>query len=516
MVSERTLENDIEALEAKDRHDASSSEQGHIIQKTDAPVVTTKPSNGRPPFSLGHELVFTSTLLCGQIVVQAGIGQGLAPLHIIGDHFSVTNNGELSWYIASFALITGTFILVAGRLGDMYGSKRILIIGFSIYGLWSLIAGAGYFLRSSDKLFVVARALQGIGASLLLPNAVAILGRTYPPGMRKNMVMSLFGAFAPGGYILGCLFSSIFAQFTIWAWAYFAMAIACAVLATIAHFVIPASPPKPNIDRTVDWLGFGFGISGLVLFNVAWNQGPIVGWPTPYVYVLFILGVLAFVAFVIVEIRAERPLVPVQQLNLHIALVLLAILAGWSSFTVWLYYLWQFLEELRGVTPLLATAQNTPSAISGFVASVTTGILIGKIGVPPIMILAMSAFLISNILVATMPVDQIYWAQTFVATVIVPWGMDMSFPAAVIMLSAAVPPEHQGIAASLALTTTNYAMSIGLGIAGTAVSSLSDGSDLLADCRHAWYVGIGLSGLGMVIAMISMLNERRHPTMKPH
>ncbi|QKX57648.1 uncharacterized protein TRUGW13939_04766 [Talaromyces rugulosus] len=454
MGLERTLENDIEALEAKDRHDACSSEHGPIIQKTDAPVETTKPSNGRPPH-------------------RSGTGASA-----FGDHFSVTNNGELSWYIASFALITGTFILVAGRLGDMYGLKRILIIGFLIYGLWSLIAGAWYFLRSIDKLFVVARALQGIGASLLLPNAVAILGRTYPPGMRKSMVMSLFGAFAPGGYILGFLFSSIFAQFTIWVWAYFAMAIACAVLATMAHFVIPASPPKPNIDRTFDWLGFGLGFAGLVLFNVAWNQGPTVGWPTPYVYVLLILGVLAFVAFVIVEIRTERPLVPVQQLNLHIA--------------------FQFLEELRGVTPLLATAQNTPSAISGFVASVTTGILIGKIGVPPIMILAMLAFLISNILVATMP------------------GMDMSFPAAVIMLSAAVPPEHQGIAASLALTTTNYAMSIGLGIAGTAVSSLSDGSDLLADCRHAWYMGIGLSGLGMVISMISLLYERRHPTLKPH
>lgn len=505
-------------LEAREHIDSGSSDTGPVHEKSIEPTIPQQPvnPNGRPPMSLSHEILFTSTLLCGQIVSQAGIGQGLAPLHIIGNHFDVTNNGELSWYIASFSLITGTFILVAGRLGDMYGSKKILMIGFCVYSVWSFIAGAGYFLRSSDKLFVVARALQGIGAALLLPNAIAILGRTYPPGMRKNMVMSLFGAFAPGGYILGCLFSSIFAQFAIWAWGYFAMGIACLVLATMAMFVIPATPPKPNTDRRFDWLGFISGVAGLVLFNVAWNQGPNVGWSTPYVYVLLILGVLASVVFVLVEKHAVRPLVPVKELNWHIAFVLLAILAGWSSFSIWLYYLWQYLENLRDVSPLLATAQNAPSAISGFAASVVTGILIGKIGVPPIMVLAMIAFLIANILVATMPVNQTYWSQTFIATIIVPWGMDMSFPAAVIMLSAAVPQEHQGIAASLALTTTNYAMSIGLGIAGTAVRSLSDGTDLLADCRHAWYVAIGLSGVGVGVALLSMVYERRNPTLKPH
>lgn len=515
MDAERLPDSNIEGLPGT-MHEITPSEQQTVTNKIEPETEIAKPRNGRPPLSLLHELIFTSTLLCGQILVQAGIGQALAPLHIIAKHFDVSNNGEASWYIASFALVTGTFILVAGRLGDMYGSKHILIIGFLVYGVWSLIAGAGYFDRSNDKLFVIARALQGVGASLLLPNAVAILGRTYPPGLRKNMVMSLFGAFAPGGYILGCLFSSIFAQFTIWAWAYFAMGIACFVLATVAYFAIPKPILKPETSKSFDWLGFGFGIAGLVLFNVAWNQGPNVGWSTPYVYVLLILGVLAFAGFFLIERRVERPLVPVQQFNWHIAFVLLAILAGWSSFTVWLYYIWQFLEQLRGATPLLTTAQNTPSAISGFFASITTGYLIGKIGVPPIMILAMIAFFIANVLAATMPVDQTYWTQTFFATIIVPWGMDMSFPAAVIMLSAAVPPEHQGIAASLALTTTNYAMSIGLGIAGTAVSNLGDGSDLLADCRHAWYVAIGLSGLGIVIAFTSMLYERRNPILKPH
>lgn len=130
------------------------------------------------------------------------MGQGLAVLDMIGDQFHVTSNGELSWYMASFSLTTGTFIPVA-------------VGGLVTYAVWSFVAGASYFLRTSDKLFIVPRALQDIGASLHLPNAVAILGRTYPIGKRKAMVFSLFGAFAPGGYMLGSLFTVIPAQFSI-------------------------------------------------------------------------------------------------------------------------------------------------------------------------------------------------------------------------------------------------------------------------------------------------------------
>ncbi|CAI7584824.1 unnamed protein product [Penicillium viridicatum] len=135
--------------------------------------------------------------------------QGLAVLDMIGDQFHVASNGGLS------CLTTGTFIRVVGRLGDIYGSKLITVGGLVTYAVWSFVARASYFLRTSDKLFIVARALQGLGASLVLPNAVAILRRTYPIGKHKAMVFSLFGAFAPGCYMLGALFIATPAQFSI-------------------------------------------------------------------------------------------------------------------------------------------------------------------------------------------------------------------------------------------------------------------------------------------------------------
>jgi MFS family permease len=506
----RLIRNKIAAM-TTDVERGSHSPNEHSPSESDRTGESTEekpvaPNNARPPFSFFREVAFVGTLVTAQITMLAGLSQGLSPALYIGSRFNVTNNGELSWYVASFALTVGTFILIAGRLGDMYGHKRIFILGYIAYGVWSMVAGAGYYLPT-DKLFVVSRALQGLAASLILPNAVAILGRTYPPGLRKNLVFSLFGAAAPSGYMIGAAFSSLVAQFAPWSWEYFAMGLACFLFALCATWTLPIE----NVvsEGNFDWLGSISGVSGLILINVAWNQGPTVGWSTPYVYILLILGVLSMVVFVFVERRAEKPLLPVGVLNLWTGYTLAALACGWATFGIWLYYLWQFLQVLRGYSPLAVTAQSVPSAISGFASAAATAILISKIGVPLLMVLALTSFCGATIILATMPIQQTYWAQTFAAALVMPWGMEMSFPTAIIMASAAVPKQHQGIAASMVLTTTNYAISIGLGIAGTVASNVGSNGDVLATCRHAWYTGIGISGLGIVIAVVSALHQRK-------
>jgi MFS family permease len=110
------------------------------------------------------------------------------------------------------------------------------------------------------------------------------------------------------------------------------------------------------------------------------------------------------------------------------------------------------LEVLRGLTPLLAIAYLSPLTISGSLAAVLTGLFIHKLGPAWVMVIAMCAFLIGSVLLATLPVFQIYWAQIFVCMLITPFGMDMSFPSATLVISNAAKKEHQGVAASLVST----------------------------------------------------------------
>lgn len=458
-----------------------------------------------------HEVTFIVIICSAQFLTQCGLGQTIFPLHLIGQSFGRQTPGQLSWYIAAYSLTVGTFILIAGRLGDMFGHKLLLIIGFSWYALWSLIAGLSVYSHA-PIFFDACRALQGIGPAMLLPNSLAILGRTYPPGRKKEMAFSLFGAAAPGGAILGGAVSSLIAERSWWPWAYWCMAIVCCLAGSCAFFVIPSTAVKRTSDQSFDFWGSITGVAGLVLMNVAWNQAPVVGWGNPYVIVLLILGAILLVAFFMVEQKVTQPLVPFKALSGKAGFVLGCVALGWSSFGIWLLYLLQFMQVLRNVTPLESAAQFAPTAVVGFIAAVVTGFLLSRVRTSYIMAVAMTSFCVGIILLATMPIEQTYWIQTFLSMLVTVWGMDMSFPAATVLLSNLVPKGQQGVAASLVSTVLNYSISIGLGIAGTVESQVSQGgTEVLRGYRGAWYAGIGLSGMGVLLSVCFILDERRKP-----
>ena len=250
--------------------------------------------------------------------------------------------------------------------------------------------------------------------------------------------------------------------------------------------------------------------------NVAWNQGPNVGWPTSYVYFLLIIGFMFLVAFAVVEMKIDQPLVPLKALSGDTGYVLACIAAGWASFGIWIYYTIQFMERIQGSSPLLAATHIVPSCVTGVIFALMIIPLMPRLGPTYIMVIAMLGFLLGNVLVATVPANQTYWGQLFFAFLIVPSGMDMSFPAATLMLSSSVPKEHQGIAASLVATIVNYSISIGLGIAGTVETQVEPkGSNLLRGFRSAWYTAIGLAGTGLLISMYAAFTKHRRGRNRP-
>ncbi|KAJ5942181.1 hypothetical protein N7516_002349 [Penicillium verrucosum] len=431
------------------------------------------------PKSLPREVLFVAIICSSQLLTQAGLALSIVPQHIIGRSFGIDNQpGKLSWFSSGYSLTVGTFILIAGRFGDVFGHKPFFVGGYVWFALWSCLAGVAAY--SGPSFFIFCRTMQGIGPAFLLPNAIAIVSRCYDPGLRQNMIFCLFGATAPGGFLLGAVFSSLLSQrLCVW--------------------------------KRIDVGGSVTGVAALVLFNFAWNQGPVVGWTTPYTYSIMIIGILVFIVFVLIEKRVSHPLIPFGVLRFDSLFTLACVSAGWSSFGIFVFYTLNLLEVLREQTPLLTSAQMTPIAISGIFAAGATGLLLNNFRESTVMLISMTFFLIGGVIFATMPVDQIYWAQTFVGIIVLPWGMDSSFPAATIILSRAMPRQHQGLAASLVTTFVNYSISIGLGFAGTVESQVNgQGNNVLQGYRGAFYMGVGLAGLGVVVALLFCLVERFH------
>lgn len=464
------------------------------------------------------------------MLLDSGFHQTLCMLQIIAADLSATQPTQLVWLMAGYGLTVGTFILLAGRLGDIYGYKRLFLIGNLWFALSSLLAGFAVFIpthtltyhQARYDIFLLARLLQGIGPALMIPNGVALLGATYVPGPRKAMLFAIFGAMAPASAIISPAITGALALLW-WPYAFWALAIVLIVVIVAGLFVIPeplnlAAECREITDRDqnqhgfanlcaeLDVLGAVTGVSGLVSISVALNQGSLAGWRNVYVSALFISGLLLCSLFILVEKRARKPLIPLEALNMGVGFVLAAIGCGWGCFGIYIFYIWQFYEVLRGASPLLATAWHSPILVSGVAAALTTGLIIHRVGPAVVMALALLAFTVGITLIATTPINQSYWLQTFFCNVIITWGMDLSFPAATLMLSDLVAPEHQGIAASLVTTVINYSGALALGLAGAVELQVNGGGlepeNILRGYRGAWYLGIALGAMGFVVSLL--------------
>ncbi|CZR55885.1 related to Drug resistance protein YOR378W [Phialocephala subalpina] len=390
--------------------------------------LTVEKTPGQEQMSVVHELTFIITICMAQIFALAGIGQGF------GKQLGSNERWRAQSVSGSVQFTVGTFILPAGRLGDMYGHKKIFLIGAIWFGVWSLIAEFSVYLGTI--LFSVCRGFQGISPALMVPNALAIGGRSFQ-GEKKNYVFAFFGACVTefvAGVVLGGLFVAIFSELVWWLWTYWVQGMILFVYMATSFLILPRDALELKEDGTkptFDFAGTITGVSRLVLFNFAWNQAGVVGWTVPYTYILLIF------------------------------------------------------------------AQQVPVAPSGLIASLAIGFFLSKMKVAYIMVAAMACFLIGQILIATTPVGQTYWAQTFVSLVIKPWGMDMSFPAGTIILSNGMPREHQGIAASLINTTVNYSISLRFGISQ------------LGSTVWGWRSRCGSSGFLWSEARLSVKEEMR-------
>ncbi|KAJ2974921.1 hypothetical protein NUW58_g6113 [Xylaria curta] len=493
--------------------DGKSIKDGEGIAPQQSRVESIWPAEN---ISLPQEYLMVFVACMAQFCTQASFGSVLVLMHTIGGSFDVTNPGRLAWLISGYSLTVGTFILFFGRLGDAFGYKRLLLIGFLWFSLWSVVVGLSVY--SNYTLIIFARVLQGIGPAICLPNALAILGSVYPPGHRKAMVFAFFGAVAPVGAVIGSAVASAI-SLAWWPWAFWAFSIWLAVLAVLGYVAIPDQPQKDEafaygytwraLNEELDLPGAVTGVTSLVLFNFAWNQAPIVGWATAETIVPLILGLVIFGVFAWVELKfAAKPLLPFDAVNGDVAFVLGAVACGWATFGIWVLYFIQILQEIRQLSPLLTVAWMAPLPVSGTIAAIITGTLLGPFQVRPpiVMTLALAAFTIGITLIATVPPDQIYWGQIFVCTIIIPFGMDMSFPAATLILSNAVKREHQGVGASLVNTVVNYSISLGVGFASIVEVHVNHG-DQLAGYRGGLYFGVGLASLGLGICILFLIRE---------
>ena len=174
----------------------------------------------------------------------------------------------------------------------MYGGYVLFNTGLIWFGIWALAAG---FSRNYVML-VVFRALQGLGCAAFMPAGIMLLGKTYRPGPRKNLVFGIYGAFAPIGFFVGILIGGVAGQFLTWRWYFWIGTIIVAVICATSLLTIPRDFREANPDGKIkmDWLGVLTIVPGLVLvvFALTDSSSAPSGWASPQIIVTLVVGVL--------------------------------------------------------------------------------------------------------------------------------------------------------------------------------------------------------------------------------
>ncbi|KAL4402830.1 transmembrane transporter [Malassezia pachydermatis] len=457
-----------------------------------------------------HSLIYIFTVAISQMFSVGSLGIAAFSMRQTAADFHAPSS-EMVWYLAAYGITSGVFVLIAGRLGDVFGHKYIFIAGW----LWTAAFSLGAGFCSTSVVFDVMRGLTGVGTAMITPCAIALLARAFPPGSTwKNMAFALFGFFAPTGFVVGGAIGAGFAQNVTWRWAYWFWAIMCLFFAILSFLVIPHRLGKslPGVSMmNYDYVGSLLGVAGLLLFAVAWSQGGGLGWDTVYVYVLLIVSVVCTGLFAVWETIIKHPVLPPSLWTRPgFVPMILALFFGWNSFGVLIYFGPEFLLEFRDLTPLHAVAEFTPIIICGLVATLSAGFFVDWMPVQYIFFAACCSFLFGNLMFSLTPAHQMYWKMVFPAFALTGFGPDLSFTAASIVISNTLLPSEQGVGGSLINTVVLYSAGLGMSIAGTVEHYvlLDTNNDLLLAFRACLWLGVGFAGISIFIVVFFVRDVR--------
>lgn len=261
-------------------------------------------------------------------------------LPTVADALDIPSDVQV-WPASVFSLVVGSFLLPFGRVADMYGGYLVFNLGLIWFLAWTVVAG----FSPDYTILIVARAMQGFGPAAFLPTGIMILGQTYRPGPRKNLIFSLYGAFAPLGFYLGVIIGGVTGDLLSWRWYFWLGSFVVFACCLGGIFSLPRIRPQGQHDGKeprMDVWGMLTTVPAIVLIVYAVTDGAHTpkGWATDYVIATFVLGVvLLAVTFYIEGWVSPQPLLPASLFKpKYMKTLFLSLTFAYGTFGVFLFY----------------------------------------------------------------------------------------------------------------------------------------------------------------------------------
>jgi EmrB/QacA subfamily drug resistance transporter len=409
-------------------------------------------------------------LALAQFMIVLDISIVNVALPAIQDAFNMSQT-NLQWIVTAYTLAFGGFLLLGGRAADLYGRRKLFMIGTLLFGVASLANG----LATSGTMLIVLRGLQGLAAAMMSPAALSIVLVTYREGHERNVALSVWGAVASGGAAAGVLFGGIITQYLGWRWNFFVnVPVAIAVLFATWKLV-----PRHESEETHNNLDLPGAVSitaSLMLLVYALVKAPSLGWTSSTSLQYFGLSALLMAFFIANELSAKHPLVPLKIFRIRNVtaanLVQMPIVAGmFSTF----FFITLYAQQVLGYSPVRTGVCFLVIPIVIAIAATNVPRLIQKIGFKPILVVGPLFVAAALYWFAHVRVEGNFVHDLLPGFVLMGLGMGMNFIAITVAATSGVPPQESGLASGILNTSQQIGGALGLAIlTGIATSSTLD------------------------------------------
>ncbi|CAI6313761.1 unnamed protein product [Periconia digitata] len=489
------------------------------------------------PFTRARCIALVMTVTTAAFLNTMGIQSAVIILPAIGRELNIPNTRQ-QWIVSAYNLTFGCFLLLCGRIADVYSKRSIFIWGSA----WATLTSILVPFARNEIAFDVLRGLQGLGAAAMVPTAIGILGVTFPQGKAKNYAFSCYGAGSPLGTIFGQIFGGLVGEYLDWRWVFWIFGI-LAALCTVSSICFIPTLPAPSVAGTVttltapsttrnsiDWLGGAIITTGLVLLLFALSEGNVVGWRTPWVSTILVLSILLILVFGTYQHWLEtkitrnpngnnqRPLMKISMFrNVRFTAANIVMMLYLSSFNNFLIYASFWFQEYQGLSVIQTTLRLLPLGVAGFLVSLLTSILLPHLRTRTLLQTGTLSLTVASLLFALpLPSNLTYWAYAFPATILAVVGADTLYPTLTLFASHCLPTEDQALGGALINSAGQVGRAIFLAV-GTAVQAgvmegtrWGVGEEGLRDgIRATCWFDVGLGGLALLVVVIFFNGKAR-------
>jgi len=379
-------------------------------------------------------------------------------------HFSETS---LQWVVTAYALTFGGFLLLGGRAADLLGRRRVLMVGLGVFTAASLACG----LATGEGFLIGARAVQGVGAAIMLPAALSIVMNMFEEGTERNKALGIWGAIAASGATVGLITGGLLTRYAGWQYIFYLNV----PIGTAALLLVPRIVPESRLGakrRRFDALGALAGTVGLVLLVDAVSQAPRFGWGATRTIAVLAGAVALLSAFLVIESRAKDPILPLSIFRLRtLAGANAAGLLLGGSFFAFIFIGTLYMQQVLHYSALQTGVAWLATSITSVALAGLSQWLVTRGGAKIVMAIGMSLIGAGVVWATQLPVDGHFVGNLLGPFVVAGAGTAFAFIPISIAALAGVREGQAGLASGLLNTSQQLGGAIGIAIASSVAAT---------------------------------------------